>query len=892
MRAFDFAVRRPWLVLASFAVVTVIALFGIGRLQQEEDLLTFLPTQNPDVRLFRDVSHRFGGLRVALIGVEVPEGKDVFSADVLKKISDATTAVTNTTGVDRAMSIAVIPEITSGPTGAELRPLIPALPTNDAEQKALRAKVLGNEAIAGALVSRDGRAALVMAFLADGVADRTVTADLRAAARRTLAPLPVYFGGAPFAGQAIYQEAQNDVWWLSPLALLVLLIAVVLSFRDPLGVVLTVISVGWTVAVIMGGMGLVGEKFTVATSTLPVILFASGSSYSVNVLGRYYLLRSRLGSLDAMRESLSRTGPALLIAAAAAAVGFFSFVATDVQPLRGFGIACAMGVLLCWFNSMTLLPAVVAVWPRKAAREVELDRLGEAMLAVWYWARQRRGIVVLTALAVLAAGIVPMQKVKVRMEPRAFFRQGSEPAEAERFLEERFGGAHFLQVAAQGNFDDPATLRELQRMEDFARSLPAVTQINSILGPLKMVSEAMGGGYRLPTTPAQATNLYFFLDGQPGMSALITTSRREVLLSMRLRGDASAAVAALEAWHPPSDPALPGVRQIGERVLWTMRANGHAADADQIDRAVRGLALPAESDAAWAARRAEAVRAFFDSAEAPPLAADVQARVLAAFQTGDTAGLNELATVAGEDGTLARQLLAGQLFEARRDIAIDRGLPTVLAAGGVSALPDGAPERRQLRVVLDDLFLSDAAKAVPASKTPFKIQVAGEPILDRGFSRSVEQNQVRSLLVALGAVFVLLTVLFRSAHLAFVCMAPSMVTLVGLFGIMGACGVNIDLGTSLIAGITTGAGSDFALQYVYYLRREPIDRVTRGIGPIMFLSVVLIAIGFGVLAFGRSPVMRLFGSLAGASMLVAALWSCLLLPALLPASFTDRNRPA
>jgi predicted RND superfamily exporter protein len=144
--------------------------------------------------------------------------------------------------------------------------------------------------------------------------------------------------------------------------------------------------------------------------------------------------------------------------------------------------------------------------------------------------------------------------------------------------------------------------------------------------------------------------------------------------------------------------------------------------------------------------------------------------------------------------------------------------------------------------------------------------------------------------VALGAVFLLLTLLFRSPHLAFVCMAPSMVTLVGLFGIMGAFGVNIDLGTSLIAGITTGAGSDFALQYVFYLRKEPIDRVTRGIGPIMFLSVVLIAIGFGVLAFGRSPVMRLFGSLAGASMLVAALWSLLLLPALLPASLAQQER--
>jgi predicted RND superfamily exporter protein len=113
-------------------------------------------------------------------------------------------------------------------------------------------------------------------------------------------------------------------------------------------------------------------------------------------------------------------------------------------------------------------------------------------------------------------------------------------------------------------------------------------------------------------------------------------------------------------------------------------------------------------------------------------------------------------------------------------------------------------------------------------------------------------------------------------------MFPSLLTLTLLFAAMGVCGIHIDLGTSLVAGIATGAGADFAMHYLWYLRRQPPDEVSRSVGPIMVVSIVLVALGFFVLALGRSPVMHLLGTLAGLSMAVSALLACLLLPGLHP----------
>ena len=207
-------------------------------------------------------------------------------------------------------------------------------------------------------------------------------------------------------------------------------------------------------------------------------------------------------------------------------------------------------------------------------------------------------------------------------------------------------------------------------------------------------------------------------------------------------------------------------------------------------------------------------------------------------------------------------------------------MPQVLVTAGVTP-PDGKPDPilvKQLEPVLDDLFLP----APPTLTTvPLRARIAGEPILDRGFSRSVERNQIRSLLVSIVAVLLMLIGLFRSFTRAFVCMLPSLLTMVVIFGVMGLLHLHIDLGTSLVAGIATGAGSDFAMHYLWYLRSQPADEVSRSVGPVMVVSIVLVSLGFVVLSLGRSPVMRLFGTLAGASMFLAALFTCLLVPALL-----------
>ncbi|HEY2747581.1 MAG TPA: MMPL family transporter, partial [Polyangia bacterium] len=577
-----------------------------------------------------------------------------------------------------------------------------------------------------------------------------------------------------------------------------------LAFRDPVGVALTVGAVAFSVLIVIGGMGWWGEKFTVASSTLPVILFASGSSYAVHVLGRYYLLRAEKSAAEAIVESLRIVGPPLAIAAGTTAVGFYSFVTTDVRPMRSFGIACGTGVLLCWITSLTLVPAVVSLFPRKSHKEVQLDRIGDALVAMWHWAQRHRKLLFVGALALGALTVGPMVRVRVRMEPRAFFREGSEPWLAERFLDQHFGGATFAQIWLTGDFDDPSTLRELGRYSDFARSLPGVSQVQSVLTPLTMATNGMDGLSVLPWTRAQAANVATFLEGQPGIRQLITPERHDVLLQIRMHGEGSAALAEFERFARQDlrrEPRPPTPDDVADRLAWQARAWGSIVSPADLRRTTRALAAPGLADEEWTRRRRAIVDEYFTSPEAPELSDATRAelsRLAVAAPQGSPALAAAFSAAAHDDGALAYKFLLTRLAEEQRRVAVERAVPLLLAAAKLpSDGPDAAFIRAHVTTLADDLFVHIAPSERPTQ--PLSARIAGEPVLDRGFSRSVGDNQVRSLIVTVFAVLLLMLALFRSIRLALLSMWASLLTMALIFGVMGMLAIPIDLGTSLVA---------------------------------------------------------------------------------------------
>lgn len=156
--------------------------------------------------------------------------------------------------------------------------------------------------------------------------------------------------------------------------------------------------------------------------------------------------------------------------------------------------------------------------------------------------------------------------------------------------------------------------------------------------------------------------------------------------------------------------------------------------------------------------------------------------------------------------------------------------------------------------------------------------------------KNLVTSQIQSVLIAFGAIFLLMCLLLRSVKLGLISMVPNLMPIGLIMGIMGWAKIQLDVATVMIAGVAIGIAVDDTIHFLTRFRREldqgcdyedAIIRTTRTIGrPIIFTSVILMA-GFMVLMLGSFiPTVR-FGYLTGVTMIFALLGDLIVLPALL-----------
>jgi len=923
--------HRGW---AAAVVVVSLLVSGAGLLtarsmEHEDDLLAFLPSTSPEVRLFHEINKRFGGLDVALVGIH-PD--NVFSATFLGKLRKLTRTLKDTHGLDHVLTLANAMDFTPDKEkgGIITSLLVDKLPRTPAEEKALRAKVLSRHTMVGNLVSANGEAVLLYAYLAYGSDPKALAHTIRAAVQDAYPRAEVHYGGGPFISTYIYTTTQDDMRRLTPWAVLAIVLIMLLAFRDVVGTALALLSTAMGIAISLGTMSALGVKFNIVLGAMPVILFAVGSAYAIHVLSHYYHHSQHMPVPRALRVTLVSVGPTVLAAGLTTAASLLSFVWMDIRPLRTFGIFTALGITATLGLSLTFVPAVVRLtgihrkhsesrWLRSILRRV-------ATLAV-----RRRVWVGVGMGLVSAAGLVLATRVDTRVDESTFFSANSPPARAERFLNRYFGGSQFMQLYLRGDMTDPAVLREVQALADEIRLLPHVSSTLHLGLALGQVNEILVGQARIPDTRAQVRMLYSFLAGDPSAAQLVSPDRKQALMHVKLDTGRAALVepliARVEALvrrrvpdaglrrlrvgsRTAGDLAWAQVRAlVARRILVLERIHGVTPGQGGVHALEAALSRASEARPA-PAKVAHRVARFLTSEECAvelPEGVDPLALGKAMAALGPGASEEAVTTALGRalgrkpDDDLVQDLelsLGGPLDEAWRLERADAAAGRLLADQGLKVPRGGVGQRfrRGLEVSLLDLDTPEVllpsramggGVGASVAAAPLKVAVNGLPVMHRGLSRSVRNNQFRSLAFALVLVVLIMSVLFRSLWSGLLVSVPTLVTLLVIYGGMGVLGVHLDIGTSMLASIILGAGVDYAVHLAAAWRAPPGGTLEQAAavaaeesGPAIWTNAVMVSAGFFVLTLGEARPLQNVGGLTAAAMITAALATFLAFPAL------------
>ncbi|MFM2161264.1 MAG: hypothetical protein RLZZ383_776, partial [Pseudomonadota bacterium] len=514
-----------WLVQRPVAWVVVLVTLALGvaatlvslQVEQDDDVLAFLPRTNPDIVAFYEINASFGSTDVALVGL-APASGEVFDVDFLTRLRETTRALREVEGVDHVLSLANVADFERDPTGGIRQGNLVPDGFVAADMGSLRAKALSRPHIVGNLVSAEADAVVLYAWLGPGAKARDVAPKIRAILEPAFAGDEVVWGGGPFISDWIFSTTQADMARLTPWSAVIILLIGLLAFRDAPATLLGLVATGLAIVGARALMVLTGTPFNVVLSSMPVILFATGSAYAIHMLSKYGGHAARLGpGSEAVVATLVGTTRNVVAAGLTTVAGLWSMLLMDIAPMRDFGLFTGIGVALALLLSLSFVPAVMVLFPRPAAATSH-GWITRATVALALLARARRVPAAVGIVVVCALGVGLVLRVDARMELAAFFSEGSPPDQSERFLQQRFGGSQFLQVRVRGDLTEPGALREVARAADTFATMPHVTAVQGVHLPMELIHEAMVGSRRLPDQAPAARTLFKFLDSDPAVS--------------------------------------------------------------------------------------------------------------------------------------------------------------------------------------------------------------------------------------------------------------------------------------------------------------------------------------------------------------------------------------
>jgi predicted RND superfamily exporter protein len=177
--------------------------------------------------------------------------------------------------------------------------------------------------------------------------------------------------GVGMISEEITQSMADSLAIVGPLALLFVVLALAIAYRDVLDILLGLVGIALVLAMTFGVMGWAGIAFNQMFVAVPVLLIGLSIDYAIHTFMRHREERHNDNTDSSvrggMRVALSGVGVALVWVTATTVIGFLSNVTSPVPPIQEFGLVSAAGIVAALLVFAILVPAL----------KIELDELLE-----------------------------------------------------------------------------------------------------------------------------------------------------------------------------------------------------------------------------------------------------------------------------------------------------------------------------------------------------------------------------------------------------------------------------------------------------------------------------------------------------------------------------------
>lgn len=174
-------------------------------------------------------------------------------------------------------------------------------------------------------------------------------------------------------------------------------------------------------------------------------------------------------------------------------------------------------------------------------------------------------------------------------------------------------------------------------------------------------------------------------------------------------------------------------------------------------------------------------------------------------------------------------------------------------------------------------------------QSKFHPVIGGYSLVDKEMSESLVTGQIYSLLFAFVAIFLLMSIIFKSIPAGFMGSLPLVFAVFCIFGLMGWLGIELNMVTALLSSISIGLGVDFTIQVFWRIKWElalgnsytdSVMTAIKTIGRGIIINAFAVMLGFSVLFLSSFPLVQSFGLLIVLSLFLCLICALIFIPAI------------
>jgi predicted RND superfamily exporter protein len=171
-----------------------------------------------------------------------------------------------------------------------------------------------------------------------------------------------------------------------------------------------------------------------------------------------------------------------------------------------------------------------------------------------------------------------------------------------------------------------------------------------------------------------------------------------------------------------------------------------------------------------------------------------------------------------------------------------------------------------------------------------RVIVGGSAMVEGSTNTLVVQSQLTSVIFSIIAMFIIMTISYRSAAAGVISTIPLSILILINFAAMGFLGIKLNLATAMISSISIGVGIDYTIHFIEAYKREYrlsegkgdfIKRAYYVSGAAIIVDALSVGLGFAVLLLSHFNMLMEFGLLVALAMIISALSGLIIVPALL-----------